>query len=378
MRILILNWRDRHHPEAGGAEKYITVVAEGLAAAGHEVVFRTALYPGALPDEMVNGVRYVRRGGKYTIYPRALLSQVDIRRRRRSDVVIDVQNGMPYLSPLVRQRPTVNLVHHVHREQWPVLFSPRLAAAGWWLESRISPSVYRSTTHVAVSRATQDELHTLGVPLDLIHIIHNGTDDAVETWERSPRPLVTVLGRLVPQKRVEIAIDAVAEISRDVPDIHLRILGSGWWEPVLREYAARSAIADRVSFHGHVSEEEKHRHLAESWVLALPSLKEGWGLVIVEAGMHGTPTVAFRHAGGTKDAIVDGETGLLAGDGTPSFTSALRSVLNDDTLRHRLSRNAARWVRQYRWEESISRWETLLQDIVASSSEKGVGPSAPG
>ena len=64
LRILLLNWRDMHHPEAGGAEKYLVTVAEGLAARGHQVIFRTAAYPGALPDEVVNGVHYIRKGGR--------------------------------------------------------------------------------------------------------------------------------------------------------------------------------------------------------------------------------------------------------------------------------------------------------------------------
>ena len=127
LRVLLLNWRDLHHPEAGGAEKYLVTVAEGLAARGHEVTFRTAAYPGALPEETVAGVRYRRRGGHYSIYPRAFAANA----AASHDVVVDVQNGVPYLSPLVTRSPVVNLVHHVHREQWPVVFGPRTARFGW-------------------------------------------------------------------------------------------------------------------------------------------------------------------------------------------------------------------------------------------------------
>ena len=154
MRVLLHNWRDLHHPEAGGAERYLVTVAEGLAARGHDVTFRTAAYPGAVPDEVVEGVRYVRRGGHYSMYPRTLLATAG----SRPDVVVDVQNGVPYLSPLATRAPVVNLVHHVHREQWPVVFGPRAASTGWWVESRLAPAVYRRTRYVAVSGATRDEL----------------------------------------------------------------------------------------------------------------------------------------------------------------------------------------------------------------------------
>ena len=105
----------------------------------------TSGYPGAFPKESLNGVRYVRRGGRYSIYPRALVSQA--LGAHPADVVVDVQNGMPYLSPLVRRVPVINLVHHVHREQWPVVFGPRVSRFGWWLESA-SPAVYRRAMYV--------------------------------------------------------------------------------------------------------------------------------------------------------------------------------------------------------------------------------------
>ena len=159
LRVLLLNWRDLQHPEAGGAEKYLVTVAEGLAARGHAVTFRTAAYPGALPEETVAGVRYLRRGGHYSIFPRAFGANA----AASHDVVVDVQNGVPYLSPLVARSPVVNLVHHVHREQWPVVFGPRTARFGWWLESQVAPRVYSRTSYVAVSDSTMRELVDLGV-----------------------------------------------------------------------------------------------------------------------------------------------------------------------------------------------------------------------
>ena len=369
LSVLMFNWRDLNHPEAGGAEKYLVTIAEGLAARGHRVTFRTASYPGAVSDEVVAGVRYVRKGGHYSIYPRALAA--NLIGRYRPDVVIDVQNGVPYLSPLVRTGPIVNLVHHVHREQWPVVFGPKVARAGWWLESRVAPVVYRGRPYVAVSASTRRELDALGVSAERVTIIHNGTD-AVRHDEdlRSPTPVVTVLGRLVPQKRVEIAMDAVATLSKEIPDLELRIVGSGYWEPQLREYAERLGIQDRTSFEGHVSEHEKHRLLAESWVHAMPSLKEGWGLVVVESGVHGTPTVAFRAAGGPSDSIVHGRTGLLVEDDEDSdeFTAALRTLLTDEELRHALSTEVATWVRQFHWDESVARWESLLLEVTGRST----------
>jgi glycosyltransferase involved in cell wall biosynthesis len=364
LTVALLNWRDLHHPEAGGAERYLVTVAEGLAARGHRVVFRTAAYPGALAEETVEGVHYVRQGGHYSVYGRALLSTA--LRHDRADVIVDVQNGVPYLSPLTTRTPVVNLVHHVHREQWPVVFGPRTARLGWWLESSLAPRVYRRTSYVTVSDSTKRELVGLGVDADRVSIIHNGTDAvAHEDAERAPRPRVMVLGRLVPQKRVEIAIDAMAALRIRIPRLHLDIVGSGWWEPHLRDHVAALGLEDAVTFHGHVSEAEKHRLLAAAWVHALPSLKEGWGLVVVEAGVHGTPTVAFRGAGGPADSIRDGVTGLLVpetGDepDVDGYAEALSATLLDDERRERMSGEVREWVANFTWEDCVDGWERLL------------------
>lgn len=372
-RVLFLSWRDLDHPEAGGAEKYLVTVAEGLAARGYDVTIQTASYPGASPHEMVRGVRYHRSGGKYSIYPRALLAT--LLRRHRPDVVVDVQNGVPYLSPMVTSRPVINLVHHVHREQWPVVFGPRTARVGWWMESRLAPRVYRHSSYVTVSPSTHRELAALGVTPNRISIIHNGTDASEGELERSATPRVVVLGRLVPQKRVELAIEAVAELRRAaVPDLTLDIVGSGWWEPNLRELVAARGLGDAVVFHGHVSEVEKGQLLAQAWVHALPSLKEGWGLVVVEAGVHGTPTVAFRSAGGPCDSIQDGVSGILVdGPHEPAdldgFTAALETLLVDDHRRAQMSVAARAWVAGFHWEESVGRWDALLRQVTDSAPQ---------
>lgn len=362
-RILLLNWRDARHPEGGGSEKYLEEVARGLVGRGHRVTVRTARYPGALGDEVVDGVRYVRRGGRYTVYARALLALA--MGRHRSDVVVDVQNGVPFLSPLVVPTPVVNLVHHVHREQWPEVFGPLVARFGWWLESRVAPAVYRACPYVTVSEASRTELVGLGVGRDRISLVHNGTDTVADPHvAKAAVPTIVVLGRIVPQKRIELALEAMAALLPDVPDLRLQVVGSGYWESTVREEVRRLGLQSRVTITGHVSEAEKHRILAEAWVLAVPSLKEGWGLVVVEAGVHATPSVAFRDAGGLRESVRDGETGLLVDGGIAELTAALRSVLLDDDLRLRLGANAVTWARHFRWVETVRRFEEVLDAAV--------------
>lgn len=366
-RILFLSWRDLHHPEAGGAEKYVTEVAEGLAARGHQVTIRTAAYPGALKDEIVNGVAYTRRGGRYGVYVRALASRAT--GRSRADVVVDIQNGVPFLSPLVGRPRVVNLVHHVHKEQWPVVLGERAARVGWWLESRVAPRVYAKSPYVTVSPATRRELAQLGVDPTRVRILPNGAEPPPpQAVAKAAQPRIIVLGRLVPHKRVELAMDAVAKLLPEFPDLRLHIVGGGWWQPKLAEHAERLAITDHIVMTDHVSEAEKHRLLAESWVLAIPSLKEGWGLVVLEAGLHRTPSIGFRSAGGLTDSIRDGETGLLV-DTEEEFAAGLRRLLEDADLRERLGARAHAFAEQFEWEETVLGWEQIIEAMVTARTE---------
>lgn len=340
--VAMFSWRDMTNPEAGGAEGYLQRMTVGLVAQGARVTIVTAAYEGVPSREVRDGIRYVRRGGKVTVYLWGMLL-LALRRLGRVDVVVDVQNGLPFFTRLVTRKPVVVLVHHVHREQWPVVYPGLTGRIGWWVESRLAPRLYRRDQYVTVSRATREELVALGVGRDRIAIVHNGADPALDTSPpRTAHPSICVVGRLVPHKRVELAVDAAAALREEHPDLRLTIVGSGWWEEELRAHATAIGADDVVEFVGHVDERTKQEIYERSWVMALPSLKEGWGLVVTEAAQHGTPTVAFRSAGGTTESVRDGESGLLV-DSYPDFVAALRTVVEDEVRRKELS-EGARWL----------------------------------
>lgn len=362
LRILLLNWRDMHHPEAGGAEKYLVTVAEGLADRGHEVIFRTAAYPGALPDEVVNGVHYIRKGGRYGIYPRALAA--NLVHRYAADVVVDVQNGMPYLSPLTRRRPVVNLVHHVHKEQWPVVFGPRLSRAGWWLESRLAPTVYRRSRYVAVSDSTKREPErTRG---------GSGPDPGDPQRDRPhPAGRHPPVGAPVPRgPRQAGAAEARRDRARDRRP------------PRGRDPCAH---AGRRRFRVVGPEPPRHRPAGSGWRTASRSTvtsprPRSTGS---SPGPGSTSCPASRRDGGwwssrrectarrrwPSPRPVDpptrsctGAQGCSSTTGpTPSSTPS-ESLLSDADLRRRMSEEVVSWVAQFHWDEAVEKWERALLD----------------
>jgi glycosyltransferase involved in cell wall biosynthesis len=299
------------------------------------------------------------------------------------EVVVDVQNGVPFFSALWCRRPLVVLVHHVHREQWPVVMPPLPARVGWWVESRLAPRLHRHARYVAVSEATRQELAGLGVAPGAITVVHNGmtASGPAEPVARTPYPSVCVLGRLVPHKRVELALEAAARIRPHLPGLRVRVAGQGYWEPRLRETVDRLGLGGAVELLGWVDEEAKQRLLASSWVLAMPSVKEGWGLAVLEAAANGTPTVAFRGAGGLVESVRHGITGLLAGD-QEEFTRHLAWVLLNRHLRERLGEAARVHAARFTWPQSVAAFAAVLDAATSEGRVPGAQPAgdepAPG
>jgi glycosyltransferase involved in cell wall biosynthesis len=326
-------------------------MARGLVERGHLVTIACAAHDRAPRDETIDGVRFVRRGNKLDIYARTFLALL-LGRYGRVDVVVDVQNGLPFFTRLATRKPVVVLVHHVHREQWPVVYPGLIGRIGWWIESKLSPRLYRHSRYVAVSVATQLELIELGVDRERITVIHNGNDPAPQVEAvRSTTPRISVVGRLVPHKQVEHAIDVVAALTEDHPELVLDVIGAGWWESELRAHATARGVADRVVFHGFVDDQTKHELLAQSWVMALPSLKEGWGIVIGEAGAHAVPSVAYRAAGGPTESIHHKDSGVLV-ESPEEFTAVIRDLIEDPKTREFLGQGALEKSQTYTWASS--------------------------
>ncbi len=381
--MLLLCWRDTGHPQGGGSEAYLQRIGAQLAASGVDVTLRTARYQGASRNETVDGVKISRAGGANSIYIWAGLAMVAARvglgplRKARPDVVIDTQNGLPFLARLAYGRRVVVLVHHCHRELWPVAGRVK-GRFGWFVESRLSPWLHRRNQYVTVSLPSARDLTDLGVDAARIAVVRNGLDEApAQTLElpRSATPRIAVLSRLVPHKQIEDALTAVAELRPRIPGLHLDIVGGGWWRDRLVDHARLLGVSDAVTFHGHVGDIAKHEVLQASWVHVLPSCKEGWGLAVTEAAQHGVPTIGYRSSGGLTDSIVDGVTGLLVDDHA-EMVAGIERLLTDPVLRDQLGGKAQARSAEFSWQQSAEAMRDVLESMLAGKRVSGVAPAS--
>jgi glycosyltransferase involved in cell wall biosynthesis len=366
-RIHVVAWRDLDDPEAGGSELHADKVASLWAAAGLDVTFRTSAVPGAPEALSRNGYRVLRRSGRYKVFPGAAWEGLRMG-HRPGDALVEIWNGMPFLSPLWYRGPRLVFLHHVHAEMWGMVLPPTLAWLGETMERRIAPRFYHSSRIVTLSESSRDEIvERLRLPRAKVTVAPPGVDPSFTPGgHRSPTPLVVAVGRLVPVKRFDALLQALAEVKKDHPALEAVVIGEGYERPALEALRAELGATEWVRLPGHARDDEVVSWYRRAWVVASSSQREGWGMTLTEAAACGTPAVATAIAGHT-DAVLDGESGLLVDD-VEDLAGALRRVLGDEVLRSRLSKGALARARWFTWDATARRaLEALAEGARAPS-----------
>ncbi|MFJ4025953.1 glycosyltransferase family 4 protein [Paenarthrobacter sp. NPDC089989] len=352
-KILVLNWRDVKHTQAGGAEQYMHEISLHWVRAGAEVTWFTGRESGQSGEDVIDGIRILRSGGTLALYAHAALKLLQT--GGQFDAVVDCQNGIPFFSPafLPRNTPIVQLIHHVHQEQFRTRFSAPLAAVGRFLESTGAKTVYGRRAIAAVSPSTRLELRKLGFQ-GPIHVVPNGTIEIPQTvGPRDPEPTIAVVSRLVPHKRLDLLLGQFAVAARSVPKLRLEIMGDGPERARLQHLAMDLGLDDAVTFHGYQPNAVRNALLNRAWLTVSTSASEGWGCSVIEAAAWGVPCLALR-VPGIRDSVVDGRTGWLVD--TPkefgtALVAALETMSRQDVARG-ISAECRDWARSFTWERS--------------------------
>jgi len=347
--VAVLAWRDLDDAEAGGSELHAHEVARRWAAAGIDVVVRTSSVAGRAVLVEREGYRVVRRSGRYAVFA---TGPMDLAAGRLGpiDGLVEVWNGMPFLSPLWSRLPRVVFMHHVHGEMWPMTLPSPLAEAGNLLESRVAPPLYFRSRIVTLSESSRREIVALpGVRASLVSVVPPGIGSCYSPGgRRAERPLVVAVGRLVPVKNFPRLISILARVHERIPDLEAVIVGEGRERSSLQARLRELGAQDYVSLPGRVASEVLVDLYRRAWVVASTSVREGWGLTVSEAAACETPAVATRIPG-HLDAIDHEITGMLA-DRDDEFEGQLETLLRDPLLRRRLGREACARVAPLTWE----------------------------
>lgn len=349
MRVLIFNWKDLKHPAAGGAELFIHEVAKRWVEWGHQVTLFCAAVPDQPERDNENGIRIVRRGSRFTVY-REARKYYKAEGRGNFDVVLDAVNTRPFLAPkFVKDIPVVALIHQLAREIWHYEFPPPLAWLGRYVFEPLWLRVYRRVTVLAVSESTRTDLESLG--LMRVTVVPEGLTipPDLNTPLKEQSPTLIFVGRLARNKRPHDAIAAFDIVRQRFPEAKLWVVGSGYLADELR-----MAPSDGVTYFGKVTQREKFDLLARAHILLAPSVREGWGLTVTEAGIVGTPAIGYN-VPGLRDSIKDWETGVIVPENPNDMAQAAVRLLMDPDLATRLADGARRFSHSLDWSVTANR-----------------------
>ena len=369
LRILVVNWQDRHNPSAGGAEVHLHQVFGRLARRGHRVTLLCSGWAGARERLLdVDGIRVHRTGRRYTFNLAAPVYYARHLRREPFDIVVEDLNKVPLLVPYwVRAGAACLLVHHLFGATAFREANVALAGATWLLE-RIIPEAYRGLPCVAVSDSTREDLMRRGLDGADITVIRNGVelDRLRPAAARFDEPSIVYLGRLKRYKRVDLVLRAVARLSELGTDVKLIVAGKGDARKDLEETARRLGIGDRVRFAGFVSEGEKAELLARAWVHVLTSPREGWGIASLEASACGTPSVV-SDSPGLRETVRHGETGVIVPHGDVDALAGALARVMEPSERDRMGKAAREMAAGFSWDRVADAVEGYLESVARAS-----------
>ncbi len=318
--------------------------------------------PGNLHSkDIIDNVKILRKGNFLTVYFWAFIYYIKFF-RRETDFIIDVENGIPFFTPLYSRKRKLMILHHVHKSQWFRQFAFPVAVIGYFVESFLMPLVYRKVPIVTVSPSSLEELKSIGFSDKRIYLAYNSIPDKEGgSFKKSYYPLIVYIGRIKAYKRIEIGIKALIDLLKVFPNLTFVIGGFGDYLKSIRKIVKKFGVGDSVKILGFVSERKKWEYLQKAWAFVMPSMKEGWGVTIMEAASCGTPSLGFN-VPGVRDSVRDGLTGLLA-EKENEFKKNLKLILGNPDLRRELGENAKKWSHFFTWDSAFR----VFQDVIERS-----------
>lgn len=370
LRILVVNYRDIEHPEAGGAEVHLHRIFGRLVAQGHAVCLLTTSFPGAPERTVIDGIQVIRHGGDLTFQwtVRRMLPRIEA--DFRPDVLVEDLNKLPLYTEQCSKLPKLIQIHHLWMSSIFREASFPIALAVWAFEKSI-PLFYRNSAFAVVSPSTSIELTRLGIAEDRISLIYNGTETELQASSPAPKkPYFLWLGRIRRYKGIWVALEAFREFARRNHEGHLIFAGSGPESAALAKKVHQWGLSERVEIAGRVSKERKAELLREATALLQTSYKEGWGLTVIEAAGQGTTTIASNVAG-LRDSVLDGKTGLLFPAGNAlACAHAMENLVRTPQLRQSLESAALEHARTFSWDRAAQETLQCLQNLLEKASNR--------
>lgn len=372
MNILVYNWQDITNPFGGGAEVHLHEIFSRIAASGHSVTLYCCAHSAAPSEETIDGIRIIREGSRSLFNFYVPMRHRSRFRHENYDIVIDDINKIPFYTPLYVREPLLAIAHHFFGNS---IFREIGALAGSYVYAaeKAVDWVYKHTQFAVVSQSTLDEYVQRGFNPALFSIIPNCITQSqfpMQIGTKAIQPTVAYFGRLKKYKSIDHLVRAFALVATRIPNACLHILGTGDFRPDLEQLVQQLGIADRTTFFGYVTDEQKIELLSKAHCAVNPSMKEGWGITNIEANACGTPVIS-ANVPGLRDSVLDGKSGLLYTYGdVDQLANIVEKVLTDNQHRLSLSEGAVAWAKKFSWDTSAQLMIERCQRVIASARQR--------
>lgn len=373
MNILILSWRCPKHPNAGGAEQVTLEHAKAWVKAGHGVYWFSSSFKGAKQQEHLSGVKIKRKGRQFFEVQVRAFSWYLFGKHPKFDLVIDQFHGIPFFTPLYVRAKKLAFIHEVAKEvwiynPWPRPFNLIPVVFGTLGEPWIFRIFYRNLPFLTVSESTKRDLVRWGILEKNISVIHSGVKvnlpKVLPPKEKDKTAMF--LGAISEDKGIRDALRAFAEIDRTEKGWHFWIVGKAtkYHSQRLKVLAKGLGISKKIKFWGYVSDKKKFELLAKAHVLINPSIREGWGLVNIEANAVATPVIAYN-VPGVRDSVKHNETGVLCKEKSPEcLAKEAVKLLENETNYKKFCQQAKGWSKKFDWANSTDKSLKLIGSLV--------------
>ncbi len=374
MTFLFLSWRDIRNPKRGGAEVYTHELIKRLVLKGHRVVHFSPCAVGLKRRELLDGVLYLRCGNIFSVIFHAAFFYLS--HRRRFSFVVDQCNTHQFFTPFyVEKAKRIFLIHQLTREiwriqaGWPLSFIGRICESSWL-------RLHRKDCTVTVSQSTKDDLLAVGFDANRVYIVPNGIARQAGPFEGLPAktepPYFVYMGRYAKYKGIDDSIRSLALLKKTFPLVTLVLLGKPderYIEETLKPLCSSLSLSigkeegSDVFVKGFVDEEAKFDIIGKARALLFPSLREGWGIIVTEASISGTPAIVYDSPG-CRDAVDMGRAGYLCQSNSPATLASLMErtlVGGNDYQQMRLK--AWDYSRQFRYEKTLTEFELAIENI---------------
>lgn len=378
MNILVINWRDIKNPRAGGAEVYFQEIFKRIANQGHKVTLFCTGFDNAPKEEVIDGIRIIRKGKELTFNWTVYRNLTNLLEREQYDLIIDDLNKIPFYSPWIvkRKKPVLVILMHLFRNAIfkEVVFP---LASYVYLGESLIPLCYKNNNFAVLSESSKKDVLRFGIKEELITVIPPGTDTEKYLPKKdqdAKEKIILHVGRLKKYKSTHHLLYAAKVLKERRKDFRVIIVGDGDDLPRLKKIAKKLELDKIVKFTGFVPEEKKIEYYQNGTLLVENSVKEGWGLIVMEANACGIPVIASR-VPGIVDAVKEYKSGFLYEYGNINeLVTKIETLLKDTSLCEAMGRAGRIWAKEFTWDNASKKMLEVIERSLSQKSSVGARP----